>query len=75
MLLLICVCLVLRVNHVCWVKSADPTNDGTAIFGMCNFGYFGLQSMVQHSIIYVKVRLVEFTRDLQLRRVHMFDQY
>lgn len=62
-------CLVLRAKHASGVKPADPTNDGTAVLVMRNFGYLGLQSVVQHNSTYSKDRLVEFTGDLQLRRV------
>merc|ERR1712238_9169 len=65
----IMVLLFPKAKHASGVKPADPTNDGTAVLVMRNFGYLGLQSVVQHNSSYSKDRLVEFTGDLQLRRV------
>eukprot|EP00934_Nitzschia_sp_Nitz4_P007743 Nitzschia sp. Nitz4//scaffold22_size323478//75040//86490//NITZ4_000513-RA/size323478-snap-gene-0.540-mRNA-1//-1//CDS//3329542953//7733//frame0 len=47
---------------------APVTNGGTAMLVMRNFGYLGLHSVVNSKSSLARDRLVDFTREVQLRR-------
>ena len=47
---------------------APVTNKGTAMLVMRNFGYLGLHSVVHSKSSLARDRLVDFTREIQLRR-------